>query len=56
VVFVINDSDKAVHAAASFSVKGKIEEWNPSGGTVKKVKNDLNIDLEPWHGKIYKTY
>jgi hypothetical protein len=55
-VFVINDSDQPVHAAASFSVEGKMEEWDPAAGTVRKVKNDLNIDLEPWHGKVYKTY
>jgi hypothetical protein len=55
VIFVLNDSKQEISTTLSLQVKGRLEEWDPATGNVRKVGNPTVLSLLPYHGKIYRT-
>jgi hypothetical protein len=55
VFFIINDSDETISTRINLRVRGKLEQWDPATGEVKRVSKKPEIILKPYHGKIYRT-
>jgi hypothetical protein len=55
VFFVMNDSKAKVTATITFDTDGKLEEWDPATAEVRTVSNKSEIQLEPYHGRVYRT-
>jgi len=55
VFYIINDSEETVTTEISLKVNRKFEEWDPATGEVRTVTNSPEIELLPFHGKIYRS-
>jgi hypothetical protein len=55
VIFIINDSNNEITTNLSFNLKGNFEGWNPVTGIISELGMDINLNLKPYHGIIYRT-
>lgn len=55
VFFVMNDSKARVTATVTFATDGDLEEWDPATAKIRTVSNTTEIQLEPYHGRVYRT-
>jgi RNAse (barnase) inhibitor barstar len=55
VIFLINDSNEEINTNLSFNITRKFEEWDPATAEIKKVKDNFQLVLKPYQGKVYKN-
>jgi hypothetical protein len=55
VIFLLNDSKDVVTTTITLKGRGKVEEWDPATGSIRRVDNPAELSLLPYHGKIYRT-
>lgn len=53
--FLINDSDKEVNTSLQFDEDQRFTEWDPATGNTKRVKGVIELELKPFHGKVYRN-
>ncbi len=53
IVFLTNHSEETIARKISFNIPGQLREWDPDTGEIKKINNNQEIELRPYHGKIY---
>jgi hypothetical protein len=54
VYFLFNDSDKIIKTRLAFGNKDRFTEWDPATGTTRHVNGLIELNLLPFHGKIYR--
>lgn len=54
VLFIFNDSEDRIKENIHLNYSGEIEEWDPSSGKMKIVSEKFQMNLLPYHGKIYR--
>lgn len=52
--FLINDSDKEIRTNLKFIGNQKFTEWDPATGTARTARGTMELDLKPFHGKVYR--
>lgn len=55
VFYVINDSEEIVSTTITLNANGRLEEWDPATGGIQNVTHNPDIELLPYHGKIYRS-
>lgn len=53
--FVLNDSKEEVRTDITFNSMEKMEEWDPDTGEISSFSNGSQVELKPYHGKIYRA-
>jgi hypothetical protein len=53
--YLINDSEETLSTNVTFATRGKLEEWDPASGEIHTISNTSQIELLPYHGKIYRS-
>ncbi len=56
VFFVLNDSGQEIHTSLTLSTYGKIEEWDPETGKITSFDNGQQLNLKPYHGKLFLSH
>ncbi|MBE0653486.1 MAG: hypothetical protein IH594_06790, partial [Bacteroidales bacterium] len=55
VFYIINDSGKALNTMITLQAPAKMKEWDPATGKIRNTTNSFEINLLPYHGKIYTS-
>ena len=55
VFYIINDSGKALNTMVTLQAPARMEEWDPATGKIRNTTNSFEINLLPYHGKIYTS-
>ena len=55
VFFIINDSPVTTTTTITLKARGRLEEWDPATGEIRRVSRKTEIELKPYHGKIYRS-